>query len=66
MDRRLTRTHTRWWDDDQLEGVRREADELEADALERMPYVDDEGRQAMMLRLSVLKSAIGLMAEEAG
>jgi len=60
-----TRTHTRYWGEDRLERLRAEADALEADALGRMPYVDDDARDAMMRRISNLMNAIGFMGDRA-
>lgn len=53
------------WSDDQLEELRRLAAELEADARERMPHVDDDARDGLMRRIALLNCAIGLMADPA-
>lgn len=62
---RFTRTHTRFWGDDQLEPLRRCVAELRADGEEKMPFVDDDARGDMMRRIANLELAVGFMGDRA-
>lgn len=62
---RVTRIHTHYWGDDELEGLRRAAQEVIADGESRMPFVDDDARDAMMHRVRLLETAIRLLGDRA-
>lgn len=62
---RYTRTHTYFWNEEDLAPLRKEAARLMDDWAKRAPYVDEETRVRGDVRCSALLTAITLCAEPA-
>ena len=59
----MTRTHTVYFDMDSLDALRAAYDGLQSDWLDRGPYMSSEAQDAGQRRLSLVASAVMLLAE---
>lgn len=61
----MTRTHTQYWSDDQVEPLATQVKALREDFADRAHWIDSEAMAAMALRICLLEHAVELLTDTA-